>query len=117
MPGSRRSTSIRRIEDNRSEMSWPVSSGSGGFGLAASPVETYSMPSGPKWRSPPLCPPCRKESTTSSLAGSIRGGSVWVTVNRDTRVPSARCSGFLPRSVQQTKHWRFFVKSGWKVSP
>ena len=48
------------------------------------------MPSGPNWMSPPLCPPWRYVRTISSLAGSIRGGSVFVTVKRDTRDPSVR---------------------------
>jgi len=48
------------------------------------------MPSLPKWMSPPLWPPCRKARTISSLAGSIRGGSVFMTVKRETRVPSSK---------------------------
>ena len=71
-------------------MSWPVWYGSGGLGSPASPAETYSIPSGPNFRHDPMCPPACQSSSSTSLAPSIRGGSVGVTVNRETRCPFGR---------------------------
>ena len=88
--GRRRSAGSRT---SRSLMSCPVSSGSGGEGAAASPVEMYRKPSGPNARQPPLWPPEGKVRTISSLAGSIRGGSTPRAANRETRVPSGRVAG------------------------
>ena len=46
-----------------------------------------------------MCPPPSQVMSTSSLAGSQRGGSESVTLNRETRAPSGRGSPSLAASV------------------
>ena len=63
-------TSMRRIDDSRSEQSWPVLCSSGGKAVLPSPVEIYRQPSGPNFKQPPLWPPC-SQVMISVLAGDL----------------------------------------------
>ena len=90
LPFAAWSTSIRSTDESRSLISWPVFNPSGGLGDAPSPVDIYRNPSGPNCRLPPLCPPDFQVIITFSDVGSMVGGCVSRTLNRDTLVPSGK---------------------------